>query len=106
MAGVSFLLVGSFLQWASKPHSCQGGRFGVCRATGVWGRKSAGQQLQKLYCLLVSANTYVIPVTKNHLQGMHVLVKDTAALLWGGQKVPLSLPRLSVAGPCTHGRAG
>ena len=44
---------------------------------------SGGQQLQKLYCLLVSANIYVTPVINNHIQGTHVLAKDTPAFLWG-----------------------
>lgn len=66
-----------------------------------------GQQLQKLYCLLASANIYVTPVTNNHLQGMHVLVKDTLAFLWGWQEGTAQPAKAylaaAVAGPCTQG---
>ena len=71
------------------------------------GGRSAGQRLQKFYCLLVSANTYVTPVTNNHLQGTHVFVTDTPALLRGGEQAPLSLPGLPRQPPlpATHPEA-
>lgn len=91
------------------PH-CRGGRSGACRATDAWGRRSAGQRLQKLYRLAVSANIYVTPVTNNHLQGTHVLVKDTPAFLWGWREGTAQSAKASlaaaVAGPHTQGRSG
>lgn len=60
---------GLFSTVGIKTLHCRGGRSGACRATDVRGRRSAGQQLQKLHCLLVSANIYVTPVMNNHLQG-------------------------------------
>ena len=66
-----------------KTSHCRGGRSGACRATDVQGRRPVDQRLQKLYCLLVSANIYVTPLTNTHLQEMHVLVKDTPAFLRG-----------------------